>query len=571
MIESFKVTNTQTATIQPQPRELILVAPPTGQAKMRVRPTPDPVIEIAPTKEPQPVLTEKPRWISDLIGEDFKKWDNGLVAIEATTGAGKTNFILQCLLNWCVDIMYKVRPPYRILYLTNRNSLRAEIQTVVDIVRQGYVIEEPDIGWTCVIDDLEIIQVRNYQYIEKLLKENPKQAEKIMNGCRFIVCDEAHYFVDDASFNENTTLMYDALMEQANRATVIFMTATPGFMFKSWLQQGKLKQEHYYRLYCKADHITAAFVYRKEQLQEILDKTPADTKSMIFVQRRDRLDQIKAWYGDQAGCYCSNNNKGGAIDELADCVCDEKLQRRFVAATEALYNGINIKDDTVKSIFIEDYRPTKVIQELGRKRWQGVADTCTVYFREPSKQEIAGKLNWNKRVGVAVEACWNLKNGKPDAWNKLLKSKNANERIEEAIKQNYIRHDHTTGEYDVSRMCVEKLREESYMLQKLQKVGYQQFMNEEVWDKLLNVEPIELDGLEVIRYIDEHLKEKLTKEELRAGLAGAGLCDLKTKPEGLKILNQKLERYGTVIRHARKKCRIHGESTTRTCWYLDRL
>ena len=44
--------------------------------------------------------------------------------------------------------------------------------------------------------------------------------------------------------------------------------------------------------------------------------------------------------------------------------------------------GIEIKDRTVKHIFIDQWKPTDIAQSMGRKRPLDAEDTCTVYFRD---------------------------------------------------------------------------------------------------------------------------------------------------------------------------------------------
>ena len=58
-----------------------------------------------------------------------------------------------------------------------------------------------------------------------------------------------------------------------------------------------------------------------------------------------------------------------------------------------LYNGIDIKDETVKHIFIEQWLPMEVIQEIGRKRSQNEKDTCKLYLRGKSARELETQLD----------------------------------------------------------------------------------------------------------------------------------------------------------------------------------
>ena len=405
------------------------------------------------------------------------------------------------------------------------------------------LVEDEFGGYACIIDDVNLVHIQTYQYYEKWLRNDLEKAKIDLQNHRYIVCDEAHYFVDDATFNPNTSLMYDLLMELSKHTTVIFMTATPGFMFKSWCRQGKLDENRHYCLYRKSDWITKAVVYQKDQLKAILDAIPADEKVIVFVRHTERLDEIKSWYGDDAGCYCSKNN-GKKYDRLEDCIKDGKLQRRIVAATQVLYNGVDITDTTVKHIVVEDYEPTKVIQEIGRKRQQGTDDPCTAYFREPTPRECSGRSVWTRYILEVAEACWELKKGNGQAWEKLTKKYGADKQIDYAARKKYISYDHVTRKYDINRLCLERLREESAELDKIKAVGYWQFMQEKVWGKILNVKPKKYVPDALIDYIKNNMNCKLCKADIQNGLVGAGLC---ARVQSIKKLNVLLESFGAEI------------------------
>ncbi|MFP3361181.1 DEAD/DEAH box helicase family protein, partial [Planococcus sp. SIMBA_143] len=63
----------------------------------------------------------------------------------------------------------------------------------------------------------------------------------------YIVCDEAHYFISDSSFNPATELAFNFLNDN-EEAVKIFMTGTPdGLYYLPWAQGLKmLKEADYY-------------------------------------------------------------------------------------------------------------------------------------------------------------------------------------------------------------------------------------------------------------------------------------------------------------------------------------
>lgn len=533
-------------------------------------PVSSPVTDAKPCAAVQENAKKDLEWIADLIGDDFKTWGPGLVAIEASTGTGKTSFVLNNVLQWCQEEAYNI-PTKRVFYLTNRSALRDEINGKVEAMKQLDTYCNPETGeLTCTIDEHELFTCVNYQNYEVRLKNGLESVIKKLKDYRYIVCDEAHYFVDDASFNPNTGLMYDRLMELSKYTTVIFMTATPGFMFESWRRQEKLDKNRDYCLYRKSDWITKAVVYQKDQLKTILDAIPADEKAVVFVRRTERLDEIKSWYGDAAGCYCSENNSK-TYDELENCIKDGRLQRHIVAVTQVLYNGIDIIDPTVKHVIIEDYEPIKVIQELGRKRPQGVADTCTVYFRELTPKECSGFSGWINYILEVAEACWKRKRGERQAWVNLLKKKNASKQIEDAIGKNYISYDYATGACDMNRMSLERLREKRAELESIREVGYWQFMQEDVWGKILNVELQNYTPDALIDYINTHIGIQMTKKEMQEGLLQLGMYTEKRTPKSPEAMSEAVECYGAMVKSIRKKMRVDGKSTTITCWMLEKM
>ena len=329
------------------------------------------------------------RWVADVIREDYKAWSKGKVAIEATTGTGKTSFVMGPLMDWALAETVRLKIPRQMLILCNRRALKADIMAKFEARCKPQIFMnefgEPD----CLAYD--IVTIATYQYFEKRLK-HAKDKRRVLNSYKIIVLDECHYFFDDASFNENTAALYQAIKEQEEEGLVVWMTATPENMYSVWMRREQLKPEHYYKLVRKAEHITRAWIYYKDtELIDIIDRAAArGEKVLVMVTKRDKLDSMRALYGDKAAYYCSANNLKGPMDELEDCVRGGKLQKPILFATEALYNGVDIKDETLKHIVIESWVPLKIMQMQGRKRPISTDDTCTVYYRGLGARQIEG-------------------------------------------------------------------------------------------------------------------------------------------------------------------------------------
>lgn len=151
-------------------------------------------------------------FVSEAIGDEYTNWKLGdIVIIDSQTGSGKTFFVLNKLLP------YMVKHNQNILYLTNRTALRDQISTLSKGDYSDYIFQ------------------MNYQFFEKIsLSKSPlsEQAEQIQK-CSVWVLDEAHYFLSDATFNENVMSSLSKIISYRNSKLLIFMTATPEYLFLS--------------------------------------------------------------------------------------------------------------------------------------------------------------------------------------------------------------------------------------------------------------------------------------------------------------------------------------------------
>lgn len=149
-------------------------------------------------------------FVTDVIRDDYKKWSCGdTVIIHAQTGAGKTYFVLQELLPFVAEHGKKL------LYLSNRTALR-------DQIKMSYPNKFDD-----------VIVVDNYQSFERedFIRRNLSDKEKNFLSCEYWVMDEGHYFLADGPFNSNVLSCMINISAEKKKRVLIFMTATPQYLF----------------------------------------------------------------------------------------------------------------------------------------------------------------------------------------------------------------------------------------------------------------------------------------------------------------------------------------------------
>lgn len=136
----------------------------------------------------------------------FESWtSDNHYAIFAETGAGKSTLLLDKFTSWTE----KQIPMKKILYLYNRKSMYEQF---------AKKYEQEHVNLT----------TSTYQDIEARAKGIG--VKDYIDSFDYILCDECHYFVSDAAFNENTFLSYEAI-NNCN-GTAIYITGTPHYFMK---------------------------------------------------------------------------------------------------------------------------------------------------------------------------------------------------------------------------------------------------------------------------------------------------------------------------------------------------
>ena len=514
-----------------------------------------------------PVLPEDVRYVSQAIGDAIQGWGVGRYVIDAGTGAGKTTAIMDLLKKNIANCpRFEVEGRKRILYLCNRKALWEQI--VQAILGDGIKRDFRD--WDLISWDIseclsfEFVEVQTYQKLQKDYQEDPeKTLERIKRFYTYIVCDEAHYFVNDAKFNHKTNIAYQCIEQLVSCKTVIYMSATMDSLVQKWKEEGTLPPENYYRIPRRKSCVSEIrFYYRDAERKALLDSIPPDEKAVVFVTSHAALEKMKLIYGDTAAYYCSGNNKHGSMDALYDCVRDGKLLKRILFTTTVLYNGVDIKDETVKHIFIEQWMPMEIIQEIGRKRSLDESDTCKLYLRGKGTRELETRL---KEANYHLEPALCYRVG-GEVWEKFLSTSDVNERIGE---ESVLGYDHRTGTYHINEMKEMLFQyQKSVALEMLQK-GYHDAILSMICDDLGGPIP-EYKSDDASAYIAEHLNELMLKEDLRAGLICAlGIVPAKGRSSketiGKAILNRELQKYGVEIVTEQGTA---GKWRKRTIWML---
>lgn len=179
--------------------------------------------------------------VADLLGEDYKKWNTAdVIFISASTGLGKTYWVMNVLYEYAYNKGEKVA-----IFL-NRRILKDQV--FEDARMHEWRRNRDKVG----------LYIFSYQQLEAG-GESAETIQNIVRGCRYVICDECHYFLSDALFNPKVQKSFDFLTELYYHTTLIFVSATI------------------------------------EKVRELIEKRIVDLYNQRFVDWKERLDD-EWWY-----------------------------------------------------------------------------------------------------------------------------------------------------------------------------------------------------------------------------------------------------------------------------------
>ncbi len=467
---------------------------------------------------------EQVKYLSTLIGDDYKNFHNQLVGFSAGTGTGKSTAILEHI------APYAKEEGKSLLYLCNRSCLEVMIKDEVNRNR------------------LTNVTVLTYQTLEsKIRKKLP------IKKYDYIVADECHYFMGDSVFNRYTDLSYKYIIPRKKNSIVILMSATAKTLFNLLIEKGILEKRYLYEIPGNYDYVKKLKFYEQDDLKILIDEILSNeqgTKIIVFCNSANRMIEMYEKYKDKANYICSDHAKNAILKKFCDNSCLDKkdgkysFEKRILFTTTALDNGFSLKDPSIKHIFCEIFDADGMIQCFGRKRSLDKNDTCTFYVSKYSLHKIYSRL---RNVKEDLEVATQYKN------NRRAFMLEHQEDYRTIIAKNEIFDDNQDLEAGIYYKDINLTRYLKYQLdvknmEQMQEYGYMEFVkglfdselpkrSEEIGKKNLSIKEKNL-----LKYLSslknkplyEKDKIQITERFKRAGISLRG--------KGIKTMNNALDK-----------------------------
>lgn len=290
------------------------------------------------------------------------------------TGIGKSQFIIGKFINRIVqpDINKKV------LLLANRSTLVAQHKAdIKELVKDELMLTDEHLENSCVKRIQE--QCGNKNITVRTYHSFADMSEYVLYRYDTIICDEAHFIIQDGTFNDKCDLIFKKIMNlYEDSKNIIMITATEFELLPTlWLngisvENNTLEIYDYNKVLNWYDRIDMEFTSKK--LEDLIKLVPDDEKALIFTRKsKNKIKSLAESLGNADYMYSrwDNGNKDKEMEAKQNLLIENKsFESKYLIANSAIDNGVSIKDEKLTTIILENiYDMVQIIQMIGRKRF----------------------------------------------------------------------------------------------------------------------------------------------------------------------------------------------------------
>jgi len=315
--------------------------------------------------------------VSDVVTiKQIKLWNLGdCITIKAGTGVGKS---------WLIkNILYDIAKGEnkKILMLIHRSNCTEQF---IDEINRD--------------NKSDVIDIKTYQ---KLEYKELKSYFNDLSEYKYIVCDEFHYFMSDASFSKTTDMSFDLILSQSS-AIKIFMSAT-GDQMKRFINDNKGIETIDYELPIDFDFIEdLSFFHNDETFEMFMDEIIArNEKAIFFIQSAKKAYELYKKYKDYCLFNCSKHNSDyyKYVDKtkIKEMLKNERFEELILITTTCMDAGVNLVDKEIKHVICEVEDTGTLVQCIGRKRIQDDEDKIHLYIKIINNNALGGKTTQLKK------------------------------------------------------------------------------------------------------------------------------------------------------------------------------
>lgn len=341
----------------------------------------------------------------------IRGWKTGGYIISAQTGAGKSTFIINELIGVAIE------RKKRIAIIVPREALATQYKKEISKIYCPNMLKmfteegiRHETKWGPA--DVLTYQSLNHQTKQRELKNKLDQYD-------FVVLDEVHAFVGDASFNALTEEIFRLLVtDMAIGVKRIYLSATLDIVLDEIIEVENelMKMQSFdvrniltmYRFVFDYRYLSLGFFMKEETIIKFLQQIPDDEKAIIFVKSRAQGMKMKAHLGEKSVFIDAESKRENGLETYTELIDRQTFSAKYLCTTRWLDVGVNVKSLRVKHVVCFQLYKEEVMQMLGRKRITDQQQNVNLYMMLPDKNIVESTIAELDKEYFAMEEIENI-------------------------------------------------------------------------------------------------------------------------------------------------------------------
>lgn len=315
------------------------------------------------------------------------------VLLQAGTGAGKTTAILDVL------VPFAQEQGKRVLFVSSRCAINLQVKRRLakNLGAEEILTDYSDEGLRK-LETIGPVTILTYH----TLWNRMNTAGDGLRNVDFLVFDEVHALVLDASFVRFTGQLLEQIPWFFSQTARIYLSATPDpILSKLAFEEGSSGLTAFQ---WKPDYSAYAlyFYSGQDDLLTHLRKLPHEGKCLLFVDSIKEGNIFRSQLPDSQLITAETRRQDP--DRWNRLISDPVLPTQFTIATSTLDAGVSLVDPDLHHIVCCGLDFAALVQQAGRKRLKS-GEAINLYIQSPTRKQLGYRLQRANEIRKNLDLC----------------------------------------------------------------------------------------------------------------------------------------------------------------------
>lgn len=315
------------------------------------------------------------------------------ILLQAGTGAGKTSAILNVL------VPFAQAQGKRVCFVSSRCAINLQFKRrLAQILGEESILTDYSDDGLRKLETIGPVTILTYHALWQRM--NTKGTD--LRNVDFLVFDEVHSLVLDASFVRFTGQLLERIPNFFIQASRIYLSATPEPILAQLAFRESSNGLSVYQW--KSDYSTYRLNFYSGQTDLLahLKCLPKDEKGLLFVAS---IKEGKAFHSQLPDSQLiTADTRRHDPDCWNRLISDPVLPTQFTIATSTLDAGVSLVDPDLRHIVCCGLDFAALVQQAGRKRLKS-GETINLYLWSPTKKQLGYRLQRATEIRKSLDLC----------------------------------------------------------------------------------------------------------------------------------------------------------------------